>query len=332
MDYFNWLAQRNFRVDERFDVWDFSDLSCDQHLALFEHPIDEFSLNLSSLPDEIYIASHIKLHTRNDFLPVYHTDRIYLCPLTPIQWKQTVEPLIRDNKLRKYSINSPLAGAMTEKLESLTHDLDVTDISHGNNVKCKLYHYVISKNMLVIYLRKSELWVERPNERYAFLFTVVMPWSDGYLNTCNMGYKPGYPDPITFKKYSATMGRLFARPLSCVLYVIGESSELVLCPMCMQYVCDYYHKCVRTDSGNTELINRLREKNCPFYMICHRFKYNFHSHKCLEHLNLNCDKYKIFNNMLYEKIKDPNCMSFASMLCVREYVYPSLAVYDECLH
>lgn len=337
MDYFNWLSQQNFQTGDRFDLWDFSDLSKEQYLALLNHPSDAFSINLSSLTDEIYISTYIKLHTDNNFQPVYHTDRKYICPVSPLKWKETVEPLIRANIIRRRNLNSQQTTTLNEQLENLSSsELGIAE-SLVEGTKNRVYHYIISKEMMVMFLRKSELWLEQPNNRYTFIFTVVPPWPGGYLNTCDMSYIPSYPDPIypdplSFKKYSNTKGSLFARPLTCLLYIMGESNKSVVCPMCTQYVSNYYHKCIRTDSGNTVLINRLRENDAPFYIICHRFKYNFHSHKCLEHLNLNCDKYKIFNGMLYEKMVDPLCFTFASMLNVREYVIPSIAVYENCHH
>lgn len=336
MNYFDRLSNTSIPIEDRFDLWDFRDLSYEQYCILKYHPQDNFSLNLSTLPETMYAASWVKLHPVEAVTLIDENFKILLRPISQDQWNSEVVPLINKIIFNRQTLKCP----PLEPLDTLSTSPPPTPTvnstknnAHAIRTSARSYKYIISKTLLIKYFANENLWEKMPNDKYCFSFALVPPKIDLFIVPHTMGYNPTFPDPISFQNYKITRKNLFSRPQICRLYIMDKTNEFVLCPMCSEMVCDFYHECIKTGSGNDMLFNLLLNKRPTFYLVCHRFEFKFHSIECLIHLNQYCkDKYKIFNNILYKKINNSNYLAFSSMLNIKEYVLPSKILLDKCYH
>lgn len=317
MEYFSYLNNTNLPLEDRFDLWDFNNLSEEQYIIIKNHPIDNLSVNLSSLPDTMYMASNIKLYENNVYGIYNNTNMLQIKTITDEFWKSEVIPIMKW-RLKKY-LNYPTLTAIA-----------ASPIPPPSEI---LYKYIISKTQCINFLRRSELWQKMNNKRYCFKLTLVPP-HPGLFMGVNMYYNPCLIDPVFFQTFRHSKKQIFARPMICTLYKIDTIREPIYCRMCNRFTIDFYHpNCIKTDSGNDLLFYLFFCQRPVAYKVCHRFPYKFHSVQCLDHLNKNnSNKYKIFNNILYEKIENSNFLQFSKMLTIREYVIPSVALSHTCNH
>lgn len=315
MNYFDYLSEcTTIHKEERFDMWDFNDLTLEQYNAVRNHPKDILSVNLSTLPDMMYMMSTCKIENDN------------IKPMDDDSWRRIVAPLIITKNLQKHILCYPLAPDL------IAAHCDVSMKSDNLN-EDHYFKYIINKRMGVELLTKNELWSRRPNNKYSFNLTLIPTHPDIFMKFDFMNYSASLPDPESYEKYLSSKKCLFLRPSVCRIYLMSNVSKRVTCPMCDRMVTSYYHgECIRTNTGDDILFSLLRAKKPKFYIVCHRFQYSFHALECLDHLNHNCNRYKVFNGILYKEIKDATFISYSSMLNIKEYVLPAKIINNKCLH